>query len=548
MVIIDSIAKGGNMGITSDVLNWLKKGWVEKVISVLSNSEEPSYSDLDKEKLRKDILAYLPELEKEKDLQDGENIYGDENSRIIWGFFQVLAIIGKNDRDTVQKLVEFIRPEQGLWTRYYALLNLKYVSETEAVIQVKKIVEQEDNDHSLISQLAWVILASMQDKKAVNRVLSDLCESTKAALDTKHKLYNIRWSTLYAICDIPFEYALGSICKILEEPTPYHEYTYQAMFALERFNNNEEAALTLGHFIQKNRYLSNNSVSWYSRQAIQSLSKFNIGERNAGIVPYVLDDICNDSSEIIEIVSKAIESWIGTKLTTHRIVEKASTDPYNIDKYAIALRFMNKDQVSEELYDLSVAGQTAEIMSVASNLLVEIGGLEAYKKLQIRSAAMDKYAQSMKLAENQLQESYNVTIQDAQHGFKLTTWMDMILFYLGIALLASSAILALVNGGDLSNWAGIGVTGGAGVLSVLYSILIAKPRKQVEASADHLMKLKIIFLAYIRQLHEIDQTYIRHMIEDSSITSNDVGEFTKLIDKTMSDAIQQLSVKKDEAK
>jgi hypothetical protein len=43
--------------------------------------------------------------------------------------------------------------------------------------------------------------------------------------------------------------------------------------------------------------------------------------------------------------------------------------------------------------------------------------------------------------------------------------------------------------------------GGAGVLSILYTLLVARPRDQVRDAVDHLMYLKVVFLGYLRQLH-----------------------------------------------
>jgi hypothetical protein len=71
--------------------------------------------------------------------------------------------------------------------------------------------------------------------------------------------------------------------------------------------------------------------------------------------------------------------------------------------------------------------------------------------------------------------------------------------------------------------------------------LIAKPRQKVQEAVDHLMYLKVVFLAYLRQLHQVDQAYTRHLLEDEkSMAPEDVDKFSGMVEKTMKNAVQQL--------
>jgi hypothetical protein len=98
--------------------------------------------------------------------------------------------------------------------------------------------------------------------------------------------------------------------------------------------------------------------------------------------------------------------------------------------------------------------------------------------------------------------------------------MDQILFYAGLFLIGMSAVLMLYQNGELkAEWVGTGTTG---ILSVLYTLFFAKPRQQVQASVDHLMNLKIVFLGFLRQLHQADSAYVRRLLDDKQVASEEI--------------------------
>ena len=103
----------------------------------------------------------------------------------------------------------------------------------------------------------------------------------------------------------------------------------------------------------------------------------------------------------------------------------------------------------------------------------------------------------------------------------------------------ASAGYALLGTGDLEKWAGVGLSSGVGVLGVIYGVLIAKPRRQVQESVDHLMQLKIVFLAYLRRLHQADQAYTRRLLDDEPITIEDLKGFADIVGDIMDDTMKQ---------
>eukprot|EP00854_Cymbomonas_tetramitiformis_P002655 gene2655-3423_t len=110
----------------------------------------------------------------------------------------------------------------------------------------------------------------------------------------------------------------------------------------------------------------------------------------------------------------------------------------------------------------------------------------------------------MRTAEERVHVMFDQVVKEARQGFRVALGMDLSIFAVGILLLVASAGWALLND-DMGSWVGAGASGGAGVLGILYTTFVAKPRKQVKASVDHLMYVKVLFLGYLRSLHQVDQ-------------------------------------------
>jgi hypothetical protein len=154
---------------------------------------------------------------------------------------------------------------------------------------------------------------------------------------------------------------------------------------------------------------------------------------------------------------------------------------------------------------------------------------------------VSQYIGVMEEAETKIRKLFEDSIVEARHGFKIAASMDIVVFGIGIFLVLASAVSILLAGESLDSWAGVGITGGTGLLGVVYGLLIANPRRQVKESVDHLMDLKVVFLAYLRQLHQTDQAYTRRLLEDKEFSASEVSSFTEMIGLSMTRALSELS-------
>jgi hypothetical protein len=53
------------------------------------------------------------------------------------------------------------------------------------------------------------------------------------------------------------------------------------------------------------------------------------------------------------------------------------------------------------------------------------------------------------------------------------------------------------------------------------------------------MLVKIVFLSYLRRLHQADQAYTRRLLDDEVVTVDEVKLFADLIGGIMDDTVQQ---------
>jgi len=89
-----------------------------------------------------------------------------------------------------------------------------------------------------------------------------------------------------------------------------------------------------------------------------------------------------------------------------------------------------------------------------------------------------------------IRDTFDSVLQEARSGYRVATYMDAATFLLGVGMLGLGAYLILSGKETLGGFAGTG-----GALGVIYSLFFANPRTRVQGAVQHLMTMKIIFLA-----------------------------------------------------
>lgn len=460
-----------------------------------------------------------------------------------------LGRLSAHDPEAERFALEHLDPQrEPHYLVRYKILEGLIASGTTKLDEVARDTEKREtgpDGSRVVHMLAVVWLASQGHHERLEEVLAAL----------RSPDFESQWSALWALGSVPIEAAVGDLCDLIsraDESHSRHLSIYRAIVALGSHagtygsRNKRKAASTLVEFIRDRR-------GWPVWDEARTRALTALGDlRDESLAPALVEELTDDNPAVVREAALALEKVVGIRTATDRVVEAAckldeayagvtATRRSYIWALANALRWMDYTSVVEELEEVMVSGAPGK-QEAARALLSEIGGLAAFQKLQARRKVMDKYTTAMEEAERKIRELFDTSIREARHGFTVAIGMDVVVFLLGVVLLGASAALAYTNDGNLDNWAGVGLTGGVGLLGILYGTLIAKPRQKVQQAVDHLMYLKIVFLAYLRQLHQTDQAYARHLLEDeTSMTSEDVKEFSAMVDQTMRNAVRTLT-------
>ena len=200
------------------------------------------------------------------------------------------------------------------------------------------------------------------------------------------------------------------------------------------------------------------------------------------------------------------------------------------------------------LKDSSILNKLDDILSYSNDhiqkniiriLLTEMGGFSAINKVKDNQSMREKYIDMTTNAQHKIEEMFHKSITDAKKAFKVSLYMNICIFGLGLLLLASSGFSAVIKE-DEKNWAAVGISSGTGFLSVVYSLFISKPSRKIRKNTNHLMRLKVIFLGYLRELSQMDQSFSKNLLEVENIKTEELQSYLDQIKSCMSNALESL--------
>ena len=487
-----------------------------------------------KDALRSRIHGYL-----EKQTQPGGALADDKvvsnrkvESTLSWMLYVSgrLCADGNDSASVVLKHADPKKEGPWEWVQYWALAGLARARRTGWQDIARRYA---DHEHWIVKLLAKAMLAREGDTRALQDIRTSI--STENSVEC--------WAALRAmrVCCVEDEKIVTRICEIIRLGNN-SDLTYDALKAAYHVERTSplasDAALALIDFVQKWR-------DFTGRDAMRAIALLGLGKLKAATAePTLLAQLTDSNPTIVREAARSLESVLGSSVAVRRVLEKAlGEDDETVKAYADALRQLeNRTAVATALSELMVSG-SAEHQKCCYILLSEVGGAEALQKLRMRNDLMSQYQSFLKSTEDKIETLFDKSLTEAQRGFRMALSMDLAVFLVGLSLLIASAVLALFKQGNLSGWAGIsaGTGGAAGILGTLYGLFVAKPREQVARAVNHLMSLKVVFLAYLRQLFQSDQAYVRYILEGTTVSPEDLDRFAQRIASGMNTAIESIA-------
>jgi hypothetical protein len=418
--------------------------------------------------------------------------------------------------------------EPSKWARYWAFKGLVFSNASDLKELALETIERDD-EHRDLKMVGHAILASTEP---------DSMDEIKKRLKGRDKGW--KRAALRALRVVPSPELMDQLIEFIEVPYwDYSVFTNEAIGCLAAYPPNtpniDRAAEALNRFIRKN---SKQTMQDGMRvRAIDALGHLKVEFVADTLVSQVVDD----NPAIVRAAARALVNVIGVPYAVSRVIETAMLKQEKLDTLALALRYMRspsvdprQDPVVREL-DSAMASGTIEKRDVVNKLLVKMGGVGAFETLRTRSNISIQFQDYMEKTNEKFNNTYEKTVDTATEQIKEAVDMDKLFIIIGPIIIIISGVLALVKEGFLESWIGAGTTGG-GLAGLMYRFY-ASPRRQIESSLDHLMRIHVVFLAYTQQLNEIGQCFT-HRILQRDMDASEIREYNGMITRIMNNAIE----------
>jgi uncharacterized membrane protein len=207
--------------------------------------------------------------------------------------------------------------------------------------------------------------------------------------------------------------------------------------------------------------------------------------------------------------------------------------------YSLKILSLKETNLVNILQELEQGYDDYNKKNIIRKLFTEMGGMQAIRKSQQNADIREKYMSMTSKAQEKVEDMFHKSIYDAKNAFKISLYMNILVFLVGIVLLSVSGMIAIMQDNE-ANWAGVGVSTGTGFLSVVYSLFINKPSRKIRKNTNHLMRLKVIFLGYLRELTQMDQSFSKNLIDTDTISQDLLEGYVSKIKGSMTNSLEAL--------
>lgn len=467
----------------------------QELIDILlnENDDDTRYQALagvttaqDKDQLEKYVLEWLDEGER------------DDWSR-TWSL-TVLTQLGLPE-GVKRVIAHLVNPPEGYaWTRHFALINAGSfdpfpAKDIEAAVKDQDVLPRATALRLLV---AHGVVKYEKDLAAMLRNESNPDERWAAARALRNRS-DVKMKPLQAHVEKRF---IPMLLDIAADPNIFLDTRWESVQALSSFLQKKIVAAQLAELLMKD---SNSTMRRYYLEALINLNQPD--ESKTALLKAVEDE----DAQIRLDAARALMSMIGAEDGIKALLPRALQAEKNIDLLVDGLRHISSDLAATGLRD-ALGNPDTKVSSRANELLTMLGGQTAAQILMgERTKALDRYTSILTGADEDVRNHFSQLISQARAAFWFSMVMHTIVFLIGVAVLIGSLVLAFRGGLD-SVTALVG--GAVGTLTVVLTAFYRNPLQNVRGSLNALMQVDVVFLAYVRQINQIDATF-KHMFLES---------------------------------
>lgn len=480
--------------------------------------------------LRSEVNRRLKELIKGKfAAPPNRNAESFEHADVRAWLLSALGKTGEGDAESTTLLTKHANKEfePSKYCRYWTLEGVATSNHSEKVNLAT--IAQNDEDEQ-VRYLAAAILAQSGDQASLEKfTIKDNRERDAKPITRALRVVLLDDREL-----------LEWILELVKEGE-FTDPTYDAIVALSKLKPStkeaDEATDSLIKFARTHRWPMYDSMNC---KAFTTLAV--LGSKRA--VPLLLEEVLNDNPLLVRRAAQSLEKLLGTQQACRQIIHEACGSGKPPSLYADALRALPRGEVVNELQS-QFSSDNSRKRDVATQLLTELGGIEAFDRLRALRRTSEEFLASQNQAEQQLAQSLDRTLVDARRGYRVVLRMDVALFSTGIALLAFGIVVLLSSQDYVSKI----IAGSSSVAGLVVTILkwFQNIRNTIEPTTFRIQSLQTIQHGYLRQLRQIDQVFMQRLLDskvDQAEVTKFIGNITDATTKA-NDAIQKLYVKAD---
>lgn len=509
-----------------------------------------------------------------------------------WSTTALAALMGATDKTARQEVIQCLMRETDPTSRYWMLLAAHEMG-TRAEIQpvvdgiaekYRKAItskntdlmyESPDEDNERAAPLAIAIQANWGDSGAVE------CLETLL----KSAAFGPMWSTCRALEVVSVRELLGILSQVAADRRTWPDIRNRCIGAIGNIKS-PAAAHALSELLATERDailresviqgLVNLGTSQNVRDLLEKSAKKDKGVAYSiadSLMPALLDEnaqIRHRAAEALFKVMSDLEDGEQSEEKRKKADAKARTDVSEkivgelikekvdflggVPKLVDALRVIDPPEAETASKVLSnyISNDDVSVKRRAEHALKLLGGEKAVQTLaNQRSEVLRAYTLLLSKADEPIQELFKETMKQARQSFLISQIMSIVVFAVGIGAIIAGLWFAFASGTESVNFVFGAGTSIVGVIAVLLDLMVRDPHQRVQEATSVLLRIKVIFLGYLRQIHQIDATFKHEFIEGGrEFGQKDVEQTTRLIDSVMKDTMaiisQNLPVRKNE--
>lgn len=503
-----------------------------------------------------------------------------------WAATALSRLCGKDDKTALSAIGNHLAAEEDSLARYWMLLALYNMGTRKEIESTVRSIADEfesyiksygpDDDPSFegpmpgsnrrAGPLALAILASWGDRGKAE-TLEEMLKSQD---------FEWMWSACRALTEVSCREMLEPLQHVVEDPRIWPDVRNKAIEALGLIES-PAAARVLGRVLTRTRdaIIKESAIEGLERLGKSRLVRDMLdqlqgtGEAQYSVADSLLAALTDDNAQIRYRAAQALP-WVmldpkeyDDKLealdtppaqarlaATEKVVSEIVRETVDLEKgvplLVDALRVIDPPEAEaaatvlrEYLFDEDVS-----VKQRAEHALKLVGGEKAIQTLMgQKSEVLRAYNELLAKADEPIQRLFQETMRQAQRSFRISQWMSITIFVIGVVALSAGLYAAFTSGQDgIQRIFGAG-TSIVGVIAIVLDMTFRDPHRRVQEATSVLLRIKVIFLGYVRQIHQIDATFKHEFIEGGKeFGIKEVQETIKQINDVMKNTMDMIAL------